>query len=75
MAIQAADLRRAIEGILQAAGSHAAEAEEVAARLVEGNLKGHDSHGVGRCCPTSMPRAWPAQAPSRCSTAVAATAR
>jgi uncharacterized oxidoreductase len=33
---------------LEAAGSLAAEAEKVAARLVDANLNGHDSHGVIR---------------------------
>jgi hydroxycarboxylate dehydrogenase B len=33
--------------IIAGAGSAAAEAEEVAKHLVEANLKGHDSHGVG----------------------------
>ena len=33
--------------ILVAAGSRATEAREVAQHLVEANLKGHDSHGVG----------------------------
>lgn len=33
--------------ILVAAGSNEAEAREVAQHLVEANLKGHDSHGVG----------------------------
>ena len=47
MAIAADELTGAVREILQAAGSEEAEAQEVAARLVEGNLKGHDSHGVG----------------------------
>ena len=34
--------------IFQAAGSEAAEADEVAGHLVEANLVGHDSHGVVR---------------------------
>jgi uncharacterized oxidoreductase len=36
-----------VTAILQAAGSHAAEARQVAANLVLANLSGHDSHGVG----------------------------
>ncbi len=33
--------------LVQAAGSSAQEAQQVAANLVEANLRGHDSHGVG----------------------------
>jgi hydroxycarboxylate dehydrogenase B len=40
-------LRGFIAAILAAAGSGEAEAREVAAHLVEANLKGHDSHGIG----------------------------
>ncbi len=40
-------LRNAVISILTAADSSAAEAAEVANHLVEGNLRGHDSHGVG----------------------------
>lgn len=47
MIIAADALTRFAQSIIAAAGSAAAEAEEVAAHLVEANLKGHDSHGVG----------------------------
>lgn len=40
-------LTRAITAVLRAAGSDDAEATRVAASLVESNLQGHDSHGVG----------------------------
>ena len=40
-------LRLQVAGILDAAGSSRAEAEQVAANLVFANLSGHDSHGVG----------------------------
>jgi hydroxycarboxylate dehydrogenase B len=40
-------LARAVRTIVAAAGSHEPEAAEVAANLVEANLRGHDSHGVG----------------------------
>jgi len=45
--IPAADLRGYAAAVVQAAGSEAREAEAVAAQLVEANLRGHDSHGVG----------------------------
>ncbi len=37
----------AVRAIVAAAGSDAGEAAQVAANLVEANLRGHDSHGVG----------------------------
>src|SRR5947209_19291599 len=37
----------AVRTIVAAAGSHEEEAAAVAANLVEANLRGHDSHGVG----------------------------
>ncbi len=40
-------LRAYAASIVRAAGSAAAEADKVAAQLVEANLRGHDSHGVG----------------------------
>jgi hydroxycarboxylate dehydrogenase B len=40
-------LRRQMAAVLQAAGSSAAEARQVADNLVMANLSGHDSHGVG----------------------------
>jgi len=43
----AGDLVRAIGAIIAAGGSTDAEAEHVAASLVESNLQGHDSHGIG----------------------------
>ncbi len=47
MIIDAERLTRFAADITQAAGSQPAEAQEVAKHLVEANLKGHDSHGVG----------------------------
>ncbi|HEV8015085.1 MAG TPA: malate/lactate/ureidoglycolate dehydrogenase [Stellaceae bacterium] len=47
MIIAADALTRFAQGIIAAAGSDEAEAKEVATHLVEANLKGHDSHGVG----------------------------
>ncbi len=44
---QAADLITVVRTIVRAAGSSDAEADAVAANLVEANLRGHDSHGVG----------------------------
>jgi uncharacterized oxidoreductase len=40
-------LQRAIAAVIRAGGSSDAEAAQVAASLVESNLRGHDSHGVG----------------------------
>jgi uncharacterized oxidoreductase len=40
-------LARAIGAIIAAGGSTDAEARHVAASLVESNLQGHDSHGIG----------------------------
>ena len=40
-------LAAAVRAIVAAAGSHDDEAAQVAANLVEANLRGHDSHGVG----------------------------
>jgi uncharacterized oxidoreductase len=40
-------LAASVRAIVAAAGSHDAEASQVAANLVEANLRGHDSHGVG----------------------------
>ncbi len=45
--IHAAPLRRFVQTVVAAGGSAAAEAEAVAHNLVESNLTGHDSHGVG----------------------------
>jgi hydroxycarboxylate dehydrogenase B len=47
MLIDADALRTFAQDILLAAGSDMPEAREVARHLVEANLKGHDSHGVG----------------------------
>lgn len=47
MLIAAPALDCAVRTICAAAGSEAPEAEAVAAQLVEANLRGHDSHGVG----------------------------
>src|SRR5215212_4213766 len=40
-------LAAAVRAIVAAAGSGEPEAAQVAANLVEANLRGHDSHGVG----------------------------
>jgi uncharacterized oxidoreductase len=40
-------LRAAVAALLQASGSEEREARAVTDHLVEANLKGHDSHGVG----------------------------
>lgn len=48
MQVSAEVLRQISEQILAAAGSSAEEAGKVAARLVDANLHGHDSHGVIR---------------------------
>lgn len=45
--VAAARLRKAVEAIVAKGGSNPTEAELVAANLVEANLTGHDSHGVG----------------------------
>jgi uncharacterized oxidoreductase len=42
-----AELRRLVERIFAAGGSDAEEAGIIAGHLVEANLRGHDSHGVG----------------------------
>jgi hydroxycarboxylate dehydrogenase B len=47
MIIAADPLTRFVETIIANSGSDAPEAREVASHLVEANLKGHDSHGVG----------------------------
>jgi len=47
MIIAADTLTRFARDIIAASGSAAPEADEVASHLVEANLKGHDSHGVG----------------------------
>jgi uncharacterized oxidoreductase len=47
MIIHAEPLRGFIADIVRAGGSADVEAAEVARHLVEANLKGHDSHGVG----------------------------
>lgn len=46
--VAAAPLHAFCAALFRAAGSNAAEAEMVAAHLVEANLVGHDSHGVIR---------------------------
>ncbi len=45
--LPAEGLQTNVSRILEAAGSSAAEAQQVAANLVLANLSGHDSHGVG----------------------------
>jgi uncharacterized oxidoreductase len=47
MRATAQQLRRLISTIVQSGGSAAAEADLVAHHLVQANLAGHDSHGVG----------------------------
>ena len=47
MLIAEAPLREFVRDIFVAAGSARAEADEIAEHLVEANLRGHDSHGVG----------------------------
>ena len=44
---RAGALEAAVQAVIAAAGSSAREAGLVAANLVEANLRGHDSHGVG----------------------------
>ena len=48
MLIHAAPLQRIIAEIFTAAGSSPQEGERIATSLVNANLVGHDSHGVGR---------------------------
>jgi hydroxycarboxylate dehydrogenase B len=48
MRIEAGPLQKVAATIIEAAGSSAEEADQVAMRLVEANLTGHDSHGVIR---------------------------
>ncbi len=45
--LSAPKLTQAIEALVAKGGSNAREANLVATNLVEANLKGHDSHGVG----------------------------
>ena len=47
MLIEHMSLTRVASAIMAAAGAPANHAEAVAQHLVEANLKGHDSHGVG----------------------------
>ena len=47
MHVQHERLRRIVGEILKRGGSEATEADLVAGHLVDANLKGHDSHGVG----------------------------
>lgn len=47
MNIAAESLQKIVQAFLENAGSSAAEALCVAEHLVQANLKGHDSHGVG----------------------------
>ncbi len=44
---QATELENHLTRLFEAAGSHTDEARAVAANLVQANLSGHDSHGVG----------------------------
>ena len=41
------ELHRLALRVFEAAGSDASEAEIIAGHLIEANLRGHDSHGVG----------------------------
>jgi uncharacterized oxidoreductase len=45
--LRAEPLGAAVAAVVRAAGSSAGEARQVADNLVEANLRGHDSHGVG----------------------------
>src|SRR6185437_14318113 len=45
--IDHAELHRTVERVFAAAGSAEEEAEFIATHLVEANLRGHDSHGIG----------------------------
>ena len=47
MTVQAEALRRFVQTVVEAGGSTPTEARSVAHNLVEANLTGHDSHGVG----------------------------
>jgi uncharacterized oxidoreductase len=47
LTFRAAALTAAVRAIVRAGGSSNAEADLVATNLVEANLRGHDSHGVG----------------------------
>ena len=47
LSVQPADLKALVKQILLKAGSDANEADIVAGNLVESNVKGHDSHGIG----------------------------
>lgn len=47
MQIQAEQLASFVQAIFISAGASVERADEVSAHLVEANLKGHDSHGVG----------------------------
>ena len=47
MLIQAEQLRTFVADIFGAVGASTDDSARVAAHLVEANLKGHDSHGVG----------------------------
>lgn len=45
--VDAARLRRAVAAVFESLGMQASESARVADHLVEANLRGHDSHGVG----------------------------
>ena len=45
--VRAEKLNVLIQGMFERSGSDIEEAETVSSNLVEANLKGHDSHGVG----------------------------
>lgn len=47
MIVRHEQLRRVAEAVLAALGSHEREAGAVSDHLVESNLRGHDSHGIG----------------------------
>jgi len=47
MQIHAAPLTKFVSEIFVTAGASPGDAQEVASHLVEANLKGHDSHGIG----------------------------
>src|ERR1043165_2264387 len=45
--VSAEELKAVVRAMCRAKGSSELEADQVAVNLVEANLKGHDSHGVG----------------------------
>jgi len=56
--IRTEPLKAVVRAIVNAAGSSAREADLVADHLIEANLTGHDSHGVGML-PRYVRCSWP----------------